>query len=77
MRHTYETPTINDSRSNPDIRQEQSGVVVQFRNTPEAIARLNARRQEKSTHFEKERDHLRSEMIFLAHRQFTAPQAMN
>jgi len=73
MPRTYETTTPTDSDT---IREEQSGVVLQFRNTPEALKRL-AERRDENTNFERERDHLRSEMGFQKHRHFAAAQAMD
>lgn len=73
MPRTYETTTPTNSNT---IREEQSGVVLQFRNTPDALKRLAERRNE-NTHFERERDHLRSEMGFQKHRHFASAQAMD
>jgi|TARA_B100001167_G_scaffold183379_1_gene141901 hypothetical protein len=72
MPRTYETPTPADSET---IREEQSGVVIQLKNSPEAIKRLGKNKNE-NTHYERERDHLRSEMGFQKHRSFAASQAM-
>lgn len=73
MPRTYETTTPTDSDT---IREERSATVLQFRNTPEALKRLAERRNE-NTNFERERDHLRSEMGFQKHRHFAAAQAMD
>lgn len=73
MPRTYETTTPADSDT---IREERSATVLQFRNTPEALKRLAERRNE-NTNFERERDHLRSEMGFQKHRHFAAAQAMD
>lgn len=73
MPRTYETTTPTDSDT---IRRERSGVVLQFRNTPAALQRL-AERRDENTNYERERDHLRSEMGFQKHRQFAATQAMD
>lgn len=76
MPRTFETPSIAASLSNRKVQEERSGMVLQFRNTPEQIERL-AQRKEENTYYEQERDHLRSEMIFLAHRRFASPHAMD
>ncbi|MEP4928681.1 MAG: hypothetical protein ABJT31_12980 [Hyphomicrobiales bacterium] len=76
MPRTFDSPSIAASLSDGKVQKERSGMVLQFRNTPEQVERL-AQRKEENTYYEQERDHLRSEMIFLAHRRFAAPQAMD
>lgn len=76
MPRTYETNTTSDNQLHERIRQERSGVVLQFRNTPEALRRLSKNHNE-NTHYERERDHLRSEMGFQKHRSFAAAKAMD
>ncbi|WJY21584.1 hypothetical protein QTA57_17955 [Fontisubflavum oceani] len=73
MPRTYETTTPTDSDA---IREEQSGVVLQFRNTPDALRRLSERSNE-NTNYDRERDHLRSEMGFQKHRHFAEARAMD
>ena len=76
MPRTYETASPTDSQSNERIREERSGVILQFRSTPAALQRLSEHCHE-NTNYERERDHLRSEMGFQKHRHFAAAKAMD